>query len=301
MIRSIDGNTDLYLDTLRKINTRMSKAQSEVSGGKRVETPSDDPAAIANLMQVRTDLARMTQISTNLDRVRSEVDSAEGAMQSAVKMFDEVRTLGLSASNSEQTAVSRASVAEQIGTLLQRMAALANTQVAGRFIFSGDSDQGAAYGIDLQQNPPWTSYQGSASSRQVAHPNGGLIALAQDAQTIFENPDPTKNVFQAMENLRQSLIANDTDAIQAALAPLPGISDHINSMLSFYGNVQSRLEDAVNTSSKEQVRLKADRGRLEDADPAQAILDLTQLKYSQQAALEVRSKIGKTSLFDYLG
>ncbi|MGJ5820645.1 flagellin [Paludibaculum fermentans] len=301
MIRSIDGSTDLYLERLRQINARMAKAQSEVSGGKRVESASDDPAVIANLMQVRTDLARLNQVSTNLDRVQSEVDSAEGAMQNAVRVFDEVRTLGLSAANSEQTAVSRASVAEQVGTLMQRMVALANTQVGGRFIFSGDNDQGAAYGLDLQQNPPWTSYQGSDSSRQVAHPNGGMIPVARDARMILDNSDPAKNVFQAMENLRQALLANDADAIQASLAPLPGVSDHLNSSLSFYGNVQSRLEDAVNTSSKEQVRLKEDRGRLEDADQTQAILDFTQLKYSQQAALEVRSKMGKTSLFDYMG
>ncbi len=301
MIRSIDGGTDLYLHQLRQINARMTKAQSEVSGGKRVEAASDDPAVVSNLMQVRADLARLSKVSTNLDRVRSEVDSAEGAMQNAVRMFDQVRTLGLSAANSEQTAVSRASVADQIGTLLERMVGLGNTQAAGRFIFSGDSDQGPAYGLDLQQNPPWSSYLGSASSRQVAHPNGGVIAVAQDAQAIFDNPDPGRNVFQAMENLRQALIANDTDAIEAALAPLPGVSDHLNSALSFYGNVQNRLEDAVNTSSKEQVRLKQDQSNLADADQTQAILDLTQLKYGQQAALEVRAKMGKTSLFDYMG
>lgn len=171
-------------------------------------------------------------------------------MQNAVRMFDQVRTLGLSAANSEQTAVSRASVADQIGTLLERMVGLGNTQVAGRFIFSGDGDQGPAYQLDLQQNPPWSSYLGSASSRLVAHPNGGVIEVAQDAQTIFDNSDPSRNVFQAMENLRQALVANDTEAIEAALAPLPGVSDHLNSSLSFYGNVQNRLEDAVNTSSR---------------------------------------------------
>lgn len=55
MIRSIDGSTDLYLNRLRQINERMTKAQSEVSGGKRVEAASDDPAVLSNLLQVRTD------------------------------------------------------------------------------------------------------------------------------------------------------------------------------------------------------------------------------------------------------
>ncbi|WP_321474278.1 flagellin [uncultured Paludibaculum sp.] len=301
MISSIDGSTDLYLARLRQISSRLERAESEVSGGKRVVSPSDDPNVVSNLLQVRADMARLKQVSTNLDRVRSEVDSAEGAMQNAIKTFDEVRTLGLAATGTEQTTESRAELAEQIGTLLERMAGLANSQVAGRYIFSGDSDQGPAYGIDLQQNPPWTSYQGTGSSRRVTHPGGGTMAVAVDAQTIFENPDPEKNVFQAMENLRQALIADDNATIQAALAPLAGVSDHLNSMLSFYGHAQNCLEDAANTSSKEQVRLKLDQSSLEDADGTQAILEMTQLKYNQQAALEVHAKMAKTSLFDYMG
>lgn len=49
------------------------------------------------------------------------------------------------------------------------------------------------------------------------------------------------------------------------------------------------------------MRLKQDQSSLADADQTQAILDLTQLKYGQQAALEVHAKMGKTSLFDYMG
>lgn len=301
MIRSIDGSTDLYLERLRQINLRLQKAESEVSGGKRVERPSDDPDVISNLLQVRADLSRLSQVSTNLDRVRSEVDNAEGAMQDAVQMLDEVRTLGLSGTGTEQTAESRTQLAEQLGTILERMVGLSNTQVAGRFLFSGDSDTSAAYGLDLQQNPPWTSYQGSASTRRVAHPSGGTIAIAMDAQTIFENPDPSKNVFQSIETLRQALVANDLDAIQTALDPLSGVSDHLNAMLAFYGTTQNRLEEASNSASKQQLQLKQEQSGLEDADATQAILELTQLKYTQQAALEVRAKLNKTSLFDYLG
>lgn len=301
MIRSIDGSTDLYLERLRQINLRLQKAESEVSGGKRVERPSDDPDVISNLLQVRADLSRLSQVSTNLDRVRSEVDNAEGAMQDAVQMLDEVRTLGLSGTGTEQTVESRTQLAEQLGTILERMVGLSNTQVAGRFLFSGDSDTSAAYGLDLQQNPPWTSYQGSASTRRVAHPSGGTIAIAMDAQTIFENPDPSKNVFQSIETLRQALVANDLDAIQTALDPLSGVSDHLNAMLAFYGTTQNRLEEASNSASKQQLQLKQEQSGLEDADATQAILELTQLKYTQQAALEVRAKLNKTSLFDYLG
>lgn len=301
MIRSIDGSTDLYLERLRQINARLLKAESEVSGGKRVVAPSDDPDVISNLLQVRGDLSRLHQVSTNLERVRSEVDTGEGVLQSAVRMFDEVRTLGLSGTGTEQTAESRMALADQIGTLLERMVGFANTEVAGRQIFSGDSDQSAAYGLDMQMNPPWTTYQGTAATRRVAHPAGGTLAVSMDAQTIFENPEPGKNVFQNIENLRQAFLANDAEGIQDALAPLAGVSDHLNAMLSFYGNAQSRLEEASNTSAQQQVRLKQEQSGLEDADATQAILDLSQLKYNQQAALEVRAKLGKTSLFDYLG
>jgi flagellar hook-associated protein 3 FlgL len=301
MISSLDARNEWFLQNLISINSRLERAQREVASGKRLVVGSDEPDSVPALMQTKTDLVRLSQTTTNLGRLKTEVDAGELALQESIKLFDRVRTLGQTGASGVQNASTRKGIAEEIGSILQRMVGLANTQVDGRFIFSGDSDQTPAFTFDLNQNPPWSPYQGTAATRQALHPTGVTFPVAVDASTIFTNADPAINVFQAIENLRQALLSNDEPAMQAALAPLSDMTVQLNSVLTTYGNIQTQLVEATDTTEKFKLRLESEKANLEDADVTKSILELQQLKYTQQAALEVKAKLPRTSLFDFLG
>ncbi|HPT26146.1 MAG TPA: hypothetical protein PLZ95_06970 [Bryobacteraceae bacterium] len=301
MIRSIDAASDRYLDALRSINDRIARAQREVSTGKRVATPSDDPDSISALLQVRAELGRVTQAKTNLSRVQTEVDTAESMLQSAVTLFDRVRSLGATAASGTSTAVTREGIADELKSIIERFAGLSNTEVDGRYIFSGDTDQSPAYAVDFDtQTPPWGTYLGTTSTRQAAHPTGIEFDVAMTAKAIFDNDDASKNVMQSIETLRQALLAGDDDTIEDALAPLSGISQHLNAALMFYGTVQTQIDNGISTSESLILRLSSERADLENADSTAAILELEQATYQQTAALKVKAAAPRASLFEYL-
>jgi flagellar hook-associated protein 3 FlgL len=301
MIRSIDAANDRYLDALRSINDRIARAQREVSTGKRVVTPSDDPDSISALLQVRAELGRVSQAKTNLTRAKTEADAAESMLQGAVTLFDSVRSLGAAAANGTANAVTRAGIADELKSIIERFVGLSNTEVDGRFVFSGDADQGPAYDVDFDtQTPPWGAFLGATSTRNATHPTGVQFRIAMTAKDIFDNDDASKNVFQSVETLRQALLAGDDDAIQAALEPLAGISQHLNAALMFYGTVQTQISNGISTSESLILRLNAERADLEDADTTEAILELQQATFQQEAALKVKAASPKKSLFEYL-
>lgn len=300
MIQSTDAASAAFLDRLRSLNQRLERVERQVAGGKRLEAPSDDPDSVAGLLSAKSGLARLEQTLANINRFQTEANTAETALQEAVKLFDRVRTLGSTGASGTQTAETRRGIAEEIGSLMERMAGLANTEVDGRHIFAGDGDQTAPFQMDLAQNPPWSVYQGLPASREAMHPTGVTFRVSLDADTIFNSADPDRNVFQSMENLRQALLANDDQAIETALAPLAQVSAALNSSLSFYGNVQSHLNEAAETGAKMQLQLREQVSNLEDADVTEAIVELQQVRFTQQAALQVKSQIPKSSLFDYL-
>src|SRR5204862_6074202 len=111
---------------------------------------------------------------------------------------------------------------------------VAKTSVEGRYVCSGDSEQHAAYTIDLSQSNPVSNYLGSAATRQALHPSGPPFSIAHTADDIFNAQDPNANVFNAINTLRLGLLNNDTDAINAALANFGGASSHLNDQLAFY-------------------------------------------------------------------
>jgi flagellar hook-associated protein 3 FlgL len=301
MVRMLDSATERFLDDLRAANSRMERAQREVSSGRRLATAGDAPDSVAALTQVRADLSRLSQTRSNLDRVKTEADTAEAALQQSVKLMDRVRTLGMTGASGIQTALTRESIAGELGTILERMVGLANSEVDGRFIFSGDADQAPAFTIDFADSPPWSNYLGSPATRRALHPTGVTFATSKDAGEVFDNTDPTKNVFESIEAMRQSLLANNDDALQAALAPLAQVSAHLNAMLSSYGNVQTEIDEGIDTGEKLRLQLEARRATLEDADLTTSILELNQTEFQRDAALQVRGAIPRRSLFDYLG
>jgi flagellin-like hook-associated protein FlgL len=104
-----------------------------------------------------------------------------------------------------------------------------------------------------------------------------------------------------MENLRQALLADDDTAIETALGTMATVSAYLNSAQAFYGNVQDEIAKASSAADTLSVQLNTELSNVQDADMTEAIVELQQLKYTQTAALQVRSAMPKTSLFDYMG
>jgi flagellin-like hook-associated protein FlgL len=142
---------------------------------------------------------------------------------------------------------------------------------------------------------------------RTAAPGGGPNTFTVDrtAQQIFDDQNPPgtptgNNVFTAVNQLRVALEVNDTAGMQNAETALTQAGDYLNQQLGFYGASQNRVAVATNLSQTTDVNLQAALAGKQDADMAQAILDLTQAKTQEQATLTARAQMRKTSLFDFL-
>jgi len=301
MLSSLDPSAQQFLTALNRISDRMNRAQLQVSSGRSINQVSDAPQSIAVLLGARATLNATTQTLANLGRVKTEVDAGEQALQGAVVLFDKVQTLGAQGDTDTQTASGRADIAQQLDSILQQFVGLAGTAVEGRYIFSGDADQQVPYTYTAGAANPVSAYLGTASTRQTQHPNGTTFSVALTAQQVFDSADPSTNVFSAIQSLSAALKANDSAAIQTAVDGLSKVGSYLNGELAFYGNTQNKIADATDFGNTLKVQLQTQISGLEDADTTQAILEFTQAQTQQQAALESRAKLPRSTLFDYLG
>ena len=295
MVSALKPHDEVFLQNTRRLNARIDTATRQISSGKRLNTVGDDPDHVGVLLASRADLSRVEQTGRNLSQVKTEVDTAEGILQNALKGMDRASTLGAQGATSFATAQSRTVLGNEIQSLLDQMVGYTRTEVQGRYIFSGDSDQTAPY------ESTTSGYNGTAATRQILHPTGGSFPVALTAQEIWDNDDPTKNVFQTLTNLRDALFSNDDAAINAALPGLRTATDHLNTELARYGAAQNRVTEATDATGKEKTRLLSLISDIEDTDLMQAALELNTATRDQQAALQARAKANRQSLFDYLG
>lgn len=300
MLSGLSSSNEQFLNDLNRIQQRLTVAQRQISTGLRVASPSDAPDQVSSILETRSRLAGLQESHTSLGLVKTEVDTAEQSLQSAVQIVEHVRTLGSAGVTGTATADTRTELASEAGAALEQLVGIANSSVNGRYIFSGDQDQQAPYTIDLTLANPVSAYAGSISTRVAEHPDGSTFPIARTAQDLFDSPDATKNVFTSINALRTALQNNDTAGIQAALDNLVSAGTYLNQRLAFYGTTQNRITDAQSVASDSQVRLQSQLSALQDADTTASILDLTQAQTQSQAALEARAKLPRTSLFDFL-
>ncbi|MBK7928803.1 MAG: hypothetical protein IPJ98_15310 [Bryobacterales bacterium] len=212
-----DAQTSRFLSDIERIASRLEKAQHQITSGRKINVVSDGPDQISHLLAVRSQLAASEQIHSNLNRVKGEVDATEAALSQAVNVLDRVTVLGAQGATDTITADSRLSLADELGALLEQLVNIAATKVDGRYIFSGDTDTTAPYTVDLGSDPPYSAYQGAASSRKIEHPSGARIQVSLTAAEIFEDADPNQNVLASVNDLRKALLANDSTQIKDAL------------------------------------------------------------------------------------
>src|ERR1039458_1787103 len=291
----------LFINQLNVLNAAMSRAQQELASGKRILNASDDPASVPAIVQNQADLARVEQSQSNLNTLNSEVGMASGDLENAATIMDNISSLAAEGATGTTSAQTRQVLAGQIQDLETQMVGIANSTNEGRYLFGGDNDATAPYSINYANTPPFTANTTALATRLGIDAMGNTFPIAMTATDIFNNADPTQNILQSIENLRQGLLNNDSPAITSAVTQLSTADQHLNNVQAFYGNAESSITSALSSASTMQLNLQTNQSQLTDADQAQVITTEQTAQTQQQAMLEMRAQLPRGSLFDMLG
>ena len=306
MISNIDPANQIFLAGVDQIQQRIATANQQISSGLKISVASDAPDEIGDLLQLNANQAQNSQMQENLNVELANAQTADSTIGSAIQLMDSATQIAASAVTTTSTADTRNTLAQQVQALLSQMVDLSQTQVQGRYIFSGDNDQNPSYQLDLSASNGVDQLSNAAATRQIQNPEGGTFAVSQTAQQIFDsqNSDGSAapdNVFAALNSLRTALLNNDTAGISSAQNMIQQASTHLNDSQSFYGNVENQIQSATTYSVSYSTQLQTEIGNIQDADVTSAANELSLANTQLQAAFEAESKSQVSSLFSYLG
>jgi flagellin-like hook-associated protein FlgL len=308
MYTTLNAQAQLFVANLERTQQNMDDATAELSSGLQLTQASDSPDQVDLLLQLRANLQQNTQIQSNLTLAQTDASTADSTLNAAASLMNTAIQLATEGANATQTAESRASIAVQAQSLLTQMVAYSQTQVAGRYIFSGDDDQSPSYQLDLTAPTGVDQLSNAAATKQIQNPAGGSFSAYLTAQQIFDDQNAdgtpaTDNVFAALFNLYTALtsptnaqadVANTVDQLQAA-------ADHLGDMDAFYGNVENQITQANTFASSYATQLQSQIGNIQDANIPAVATNLTQDQVQLEAAMQSQAELPTKSLFDYLG
>lgn len=283
-----------YLSLLRDITLaqeRAQTAQNEVSSGKKLTTPSDDPIAAYDVVRLNGEKSETEQYGRNLSYAKSKLQIADSALDSVEQMVERARTLGQLSLNN--TTSGGAYVTELTG-LTDQIISAANTVSAGRFLFGGSLTTSPPY----VKNPDSSvTYQGNNADMPVQISRNSTLQTQISGSDVFTGP---VDVFVTMSDLATAMQAGDKAAIDTQVKKLEQFADIVSVARSKVGGY---LNTATNTetmlASAKLVR-EAQLSKDQDADLAKAISELTMSQQRLQAALAVSARVSQLTILDYL-
>src|SRR5262245_51604662 len=170
-------NNRLFNTTLANIekqNARLLQTSEEASSGLRLQRPSDDPTGTRRVLTIRNNLSSLEQFKSQQTLVNSLLDGTDTALQDTETLLLSAKGLALRGVNDTLGADQRASLASEVGGLLQQAIALGNSDVNGRYLFAGQ----------VNDQPPFSMQATVASTVRTAMPSGTLTPLGVDDLTI---------------------------------------------------------------------------------------------------------------------
>ena len=164
------------VDNILSQQARLNETQLQLSTGKRVNRPSDDPSASTQLLKLSTLRSKTEQFNRNIDSARHQLQLQESVLSSVSNVLQRVRELTVQANNATQSNESRAAIADEIYNRIDELLQYANTKdPSGEYIFSGFNARSEAF----VKNGQGYTYQGDQGER--------MLQVSEDMQLVVRS------------------------------------------------------------------------------------------------------------------
>jgi flagellar hook-associated protein 3 FlgL len=197
---STGGAYQRGLSLMQHLQSALDRTQQQISSGRRILNPSDDPIAASRSLEMNEAISRLTQFDRNGVMAQSRLHHEESALGDMNNVLQRVRELALQANNATQSNESRALIAVEMREQLGHLVQLANQQDGnGRYLFSGNMDDttpvsrsGSSYTYNGDQGQRLIQI---AESRQVADgdPGSDLFFRIKNGNGVFAVSPGTSN------------------------------------------------------------------------------------------------------------
>ncbi|MYL49178.1 flagellar hook-associated protein FlgL [Halobacillus litoralis] len=284
------------LRNLSNSYANMGNYQDQLSTGKKISRPSQDPVVAMKGINYRQQVTEVEQFQRNIAEVHNWMDNSDSALDKATQAMQRVRELTVQASNDTYEEGQRENIAKEIRQLKEHVGTIANTKVNDKYMFNGGNTT----------NPPFADMD--ALEDTVIPPATGEDEVRIEVSSgvkLQANVLPgrvfNQDLFKDLDDFAQAL---EGDASKGELGDFLGeFDDHIGNIVNERADLGARMnrvelvEDRLETQKISATKMMSDN---EDADIEKVITDLKTQESVHRAAMGVGARIIQPTLMDFL-
>jgi flagellar hook-associated protein 3 FlgL len=172
-----------FLNSLSRARKTETDLQTQVSTQTKIQKTSDNPLSAARINRLQEQLQNIDTYSSNISEGQSYLTSASSAMEGMQTETQNIITDLTTASNATNTSTIT-SFGDKVKQALQAIVQYANTEVNGKYVFSGTNTQSPAYDKDATWYGGTIDTSGSQSIRISSSSDQKINVTADD---IFQS------------------------------------------------------------------------------------------------------------------
>lgn len=282
---------------MSQMSARASDLQTELATGKKLQKPSDDPAAAQQIAELDRKDADATVYGSNMTLAGSLLDQADSVLTQIQTQMTRATELATQAATGTQNDASRKNIATELKSIIDSLVTLANTKnVRGQSLFGTPGGTSA-----VTNNGDGTFTFPTATVSEIPIADGQSVQATESAQRIFDIGGGN-NSLAMLSKLAAALDAGGdvSTAVSQSLDGLSAATDQIANVQASVGARGARIDlqqQLLSTANTDRADL---RGKLEQVDMSDTIVQLQQMMTALSAAQSSFSKLSSLSLFNYL-
>ncbi|MFZ4383119.1 MAG: flagellin, partial [Sandarakinorhabdus sp.] len=308
---------DAAVRRLTDLSRQLAEVQQQISTGRKVVRPGDDPVAFARTAALKRADASADVQRRAMDAAGSRLAASETALAGIADIMARAKELALAGRNASVSAADRRILAGEVGELLSAARGLAEARGPdGEALFAGAGTP-PSYGEDADGLAAWAGLGGAPRvavlgrtlAAGVTGPEAFGVTAPLPPPDPLVPPDPelpppprARNLFDALAHLADSLTQARPSFFEAgmdeALGAIDGHIDGLAAAQATLGTRAARLEAEAERLDKAQLQYKTEVSTLEDTDMAAAIARLDRLGVVLDAAQASFARVSRLSLWD---
>jgi flagellar hook-associated protein 3 FlgL len=292
---------------MREQQAKVFETQAQLSSGKKLQKPSDDPALATKINNLKSQIDVNQRYLTNLNRMEDTLKMQESTVAGSIELVSRIKELSLQGANDTYSASDRKTMAIEVKELIRALADLGNMRgTDGAYLFSGYSQGQAPFS---ESSTGAVTYTGSADSLKVMVDDGRRMQLGISGADIFGSVEHLNtgtgatsriDLFASLNSMHEALVTNDGDAIRNNVDKVSSVHEHIIAQQSNIGSRMKRLETLTHAVEDKDYTYKILQSNMEDLNYIEAASRLKNQSLALQAGQQTFTQLSDLSLFKYI-
>lgn len=281
------------------VQSSLYKTQQQVSSGRNILTPADDPVAATRVLEVTQSQSLNTQYGVNRRYATSALSEMEGTLSSVTEILLNVSDTVISAGNGALSDTERGFMATELSARRDQLLGLANSRDGlGNYMFSGFQTATPAFSMDALGV---VTYDGDMGQRQIQVDAARQMSVTAPGSTIFQGGG--QDIFATLSDLITLLQTPGVPAAATLGAAKTDIDLALDNILTVRASAGSRLQelDALGYAGEDRdIQYSQVLSELQDLDYTKALTRLSQQQTILEAAQRSFVTVSGLSLFNFI-